>query len=242
MRASILRRTSLICWLVAVLLPLVACIEVSQRADPAPALPTERYLPQPPARDVEFCQHMGVHHEQAVRMTGLVQGRGTPAVQALATTIELAQTQEIGVMRGWLQLWGAPQLPAAAPGSDQGHNGHQRHGTPTMHVEQVMPGMATETQLARLPNLRGPQFDELFLRLMIRHHRGGISMAQELLGQGGGGLQAVEQIAQLMIWDQMLEIGQMNRLLLGHGLSPSDSASPSAGTATRESPKHQLYN
>ena len=41
-----------------------------------------------------------------------------------------------------------------------------------------MPGMATEDELANLRALSGTAFDVEFLRLMIRHHQGGLDMAQ----------------------------------------------------------------
>ena len=40
-----------------------------------------------------------------------------------------------------------------------------------------MPGMATEEELAGLRELSGTAFDVEFLRLMIRHHQGGLDMA-----------------------------------------------------------------
>ena len=42
----------------------------------------------------------------------------------------------------------------------------------------VMPGMATEAELAQLRSLSGTAFDVMFLQLMIRHHQGGLEMAQ----------------------------------------------------------------
>ena len=41
-----------------------------------------------------------------------------------------------------------------------------------------MPGMATEEELAELRGLTGTAFDVEFLRLMIRHHQGGLEMAE----------------------------------------------------------------
>lgn len=40
-----------------------------------------------------------------------------------------------------------------------------------------MPGLATNRQLARLAAAKGKAFDRLFLILMLRHHEGGIEMA-----------------------------------------------------------------
>ena len=47
-----------------------------------------------------------------------------------------------------------------------------------------MPGMATEDELANLRSLQGTAFDVEFLRLMIRHHQGGLEMAQYAAAHG----------------------------------------------------------
>jgi hypothetical protein len=43
---------------------------------------------------------------------------------------------------------------------------------------RLMPGMATEEELANLRSLQGTAFDVEFLRLMIAHHQGGLEMAE----------------------------------------------------------------
>ena len=42
----------------------------------------------------------------------------------------------------------------------------------------LMPGMATPAQMTKLQTLHGSALDIFFLQLMIRHHQGGIEMAQ----------------------------------------------------------------
>ena len=44
--------------------------------------------------------------------------------------------------------------------------------------------MATAAQLAQLRAARGEKFDALFLKLMIAHHQGAVSMATDLLSEG----------------------------------------------------------
>ena len=41
-----------------------------------------------------------------------------------------------------------------------------------------MPGMATDSEIAKLQGLTGTESDIYFLQLMIRHHQGGVPMMQ----------------------------------------------------------------
>src|SRR3712207_9186137 len=80
-------------------------------------------------------------------------------------------------MQGWLALWGLPPTGGdtmAWMASDGGHTGHD----PSAAHGGLMPGMATESELARLRSLSGTAFDVEFLRLMTRHHQGGFGMAE----------------------------------------------------------------
>ena len=44
----------------------------------------------------------------------------------------------------------------------------------------LMPGMLTEAQMKQLDAARGKEFDRLFLTFMIQHHRGAVSMVNDL--------------------------------------------------------------
>jgi uncharacterized protein (DUF305 family) len=70
-----------------------------------------------------------------------------------------------------------------------------------------MPGMATERQLDGLRAARGEDFDALFLRLMITHHQGAVTMAAEVLSEGNNVL--VEEMASDVIAQQTSEINRM---------------------------------
>ncbi|WP_406723840.1 DUF305 domain-containing protein [Streptomyces sp. GD-15H] len=68
--------------------------------------------------DVTFAQMMTPHHEQALEMAKLADGRASDAeVKALAGEIEKAQDPEIQTMKSWLKTWGKPsRLRRACPG------------------------------------------------------------------------------------------------------------------------------
>lgn len=112
--------------------------------------------------DVAFATNMIPHHRQAVEMAQLAQGRTKNAkVLDLAGAIEAAQDPEIELMSGWLTAWGAP-VP-----EDMG--GHDMSGS--------MPGMMDMSDMEALKSASGAEFDEMFLKMMIEHHRGAVEMA-----------------------------------------------------------------
>jgi uncharacterized protein (DUF305 family) len=155
--------------------------------------------------DVDFMQGMIAHHAQAIVMTGLVAGRSSrPDVQLLARRIDISQAEEIEIMQRWLAERGEE-----VPGTDDPHahhGGHHGH-------ENLMPGMLSEEELARLAASRGPEFDRLFLEYMIRHHEGALVMVQELFAAGGGQDSEMFQFASHVDGDQRIEIARMHRML-----------------------------
>jgi uncharacterized protein (DUF305 family) len=154
--------------------------------------------PHTPA-DTRFMQRMIPHHEQALRMTALVAGRGAGAdVTRLATRIEVSQRDEITQMRRWLT-----DRAEAAPPPATGHAGHGAS----------MPGMLTDAQFAQLERSRGVEFDRAFLRFMIQHHEGALVMVRELYAQGGGVEPASDRFAREVNADQTIEIGRMRAML-----------------------------
>ncbi|MDT9687490.1 DUF305 domain-containing protein [Streptomyces sp. P9(2023)] len=162
--------------------------EPAKRISPAEA---SKLLPddKPNAADFGYAQMMIVHHRQALTMTALVPDRaGSAQITKLADRISAAQKPEIGALEGWLKSNGGPREQS---GSDH----------------RTMPGMATEAQLAQLRAAKGKAFDELFLKLMITHHGGAVTMAAEVLGNGNNVL--VEEMANDVIAQQTAEINRM---------------------------------
>nr|WP_306327844.1 DUF305 domain-containing protein [Streptomyces venezuelae] len=165
--------------------------EPAKRISPEEAA---RLLPDesPNSADFTYVQMMVVHHRQALTMTALAPERAaSPQVRKVAERIAAAQKPEIDAMEGWLKNNGGPREQA----------GHDHHS---------MPGMATEAQLKELGDAKGTAFDELFLKLMVTHHEGAVTMAAEVLSQGNNVL--VEEMANDVIAQQTAEIGRMRRL------------------------------
>ncbi|TWF91834.1 DUF305 domain-containing protein [Streptomyces brevispora] len=146
----------------------------------------------PNSADVRYVRLMIQHHAQALVLTQLVPSRsGSAAVKRIAERITAAQQPEIGAMRGWLSRHGRPEQ---ADGHDHG----------------AMPGMATAGQLKQLRAAKGTAFDQLFLKRMITHHQGAVTMATAVLSEGNN--VQVEEMADDVIAQQTAEIGRMRAL------------------------------
>ncbi|WP_406264565.1 DUF305 domain-containing protein [Streptomyces sp. NBC_00191] len=151
----------------------------------------------PNSADVSYAQMMITHHGQALQMTALAPERaGSTQVKRLAERIAAAQKPEMAAMAGWLKT----------NGGDKGTGGPGGHD----HSHAAMPGMATAAQLAQLRAAKGTAFDELFLKLMITHHQGALTMATDVLSDGNNVL--IEEMANDVIAQQTSEINRMRSI------------------------------
>jgi uncharacterized protein (DUF305 family) len=82
-------------------------------------------------------------------------------------------------------------------------------GDPTPLEE--MPGLATDEQLKQLQQSRGAAADELFARLMIAHHKGGVHMAEHAAMHGES--DEVRLMAEAMVKAQTGEIADFEQQL-----------------------------
>ncbi|MBG0813333.1 DUF305 domain-containing protein [Planomonospora sp. ID82291] len=154
-------------------------------AEAATLVPT----PTANAADVKYVQDMIVHHRQALDMAHLAPSRARSArLKGLASRIADSQGPEIQFMTSWLQQQGQ-RVP--------GH--HAGHGD--------MPGMAAPEQMEALKAASGADFDRLFLDLMVAHHRGAITMSEQVLG--GGSHIKIEELANEVSVTQGAEIRRM---------------------------------
>jgi uncharacterized protein (DUF305 family) len=153
--------------------------------------------------DVEFMQGMIHHHAQALSMTALVADRsGGNGIPLLAQRMEISQEGEIELMQKWLEVRGKP-APVL----------HREHGEAHGAGDRQMPGMLTAEQMDELESAEGLAFDRLFLRSMIQHHRGALTMVRELYGAQGGAESEVDAFARHVHADQEIEIARMQQLL-----------------------------
>ncbi|WP_405783236.1 DUF305 domain-containing protein [Streptomyces sp. NBC_00859] len=152
--------------------------------------------------DVAFAQMMIPHHEQAVSMAELADGRASDReIKSLAADIEKAQGPEINTMRGWLRSWGkspSPSMDHGMPGMDHGG-------------ETAMPGMMSGKAMAGLKAAKGEDFDRRFAELMIGHHEGAVTMAGD--ERKNGRSPAARKLAGAVVRTQQAEIGTMHKIL-----------------------------
>lgn len=152
--------------------------------------------------DVKFMQDMIPHHHQALEMAELVKDRSnTPEINDVAGRITVSQQDEISFMQQWLRERGE-RVPSP--------NDHD-----AMHTSHRMAGMATPEQMAELAKKEGTDFDRMFLRLMITHHEGAVTMVEELLEQPGSAYDPILfEFTTDVTNDQSVEIERMNALLV----------------------------
>ncbi len=159
------------------------------------------------AADIHFMGGMIGHHAQAIVMSQWAPSHGaSPTIRTLAERIINAQQDEIASMRRWLTDRHQPVPAAGSHGMMMKMDG--------MEHEMLMPGMLTESQLKQLDEARGKEFDRLFLTFMIQHHRGAVTMVQQLFDTNGAAQDVtVYKIASDIHADQTTEIDRMQKML-----------------------------
>jgi uncharacterized protein (DUF305 family) len=111
--------------------------------------------------DVAFASEMIPHHLQALQLVRMVEARHVdPDLSALAAQIRSTQAVEVQSMTTWLGDWNRP-VPSGEPSAGTGR-----------------PGAVTAADLAAVEAASGREFEDRWLRLMIRHHEDAIAMAR----------------------------------------------------------------
>ncbi len=167
-------------------------------------------------------QDMIGHHAQAVEMVALIADRtARDEMRLLGKRIALSQSDEIALMRQWLEARGQ-----AAPSE------HAHH----LPGAKLMPGMLSADQMERLAASKGAEFDRLFLEGMITHHSGALTMVRELLATPGAG-QDVELFSFTadVDADQRMEIDRMSAMLamFAQGQGPTAPATKEPSGSAR---------
>jgi uncharacterized protein (DUF305 family) len=195
---------------VALTILLAACGQGDPAAGPGgEAVQTEATEEQPPEgaadeqaagapdeADIEFVQGMVPHHEGAIEMSELVEGRtDRQELIDLADEIIAVQDAEISMLRGMLDRMGADEMA-------MDEMGDMDHGDM---------GMMDDAAMEELRELEAEQFDRRFLEAMIVHHEGAIDMAERVLAAGQD--TEVAGLAEAVIAAQEAEIEQMRTWL-----------------------------
>jgi uncharacterized protein (DUF305 family) len=200
-RAGVLVRLAVPVVAVAVLV-VVAVVAYGRGSDSVP-VPDRTRLPAQPA-DVGFASDMWEHHQQALQMVLLVLGRDTSSeVRTLATEMVTDQQRESGQLMQFLADRGV-DLPTDPERTVMGWM-----DDPVPRSQ--MPGLASQDQMTALTNAQGADFERQFLELMVKHHEGGVHMAQA--AQQRAESQQIRDLAARMALVQQREITEMQQLL-----------------------------
>jgi uncharacterized protein (DUF305 family) len=164
--------------------------------------------------DAGFAWDMSTHHLQAVTMAGYTRDHTSDSsIRLLAYDIETSQLNQVGELGGWLEAWGLPVSNPNSPMAWMAGSGHD-------HVQSngLMPGMASPDEVNKLQSMTGKALDIYFLQLMLRHHQGGLPMAQWAAMHASTAY--ARNAAQKTADSQSGEIVLMEQLLRERGASP----------------------
>ncbi|WP_328465799.1 DUF305 domain-containing protein [Actinoplanes sp. NBC_00393] len=158
-----------------------------------------------------FARDMSTHHSQAVELGMLAHARSPQTkLGVLGGDIALTQHGQIGTMQAWLREWGLQPTGEQPAMAWMSHTPHSSSG--------LMPGMASREELDRLRAASGRDFEVLWAQLMLRHHLGGIEMAEAALQRCDD--EDVRWLAGAMKAGQQSEINALEDVLNGHGAKP----------------------
>jgi len=167
--------------------------------------------------DVHFMTGMIGHHAQALLMCGFApENDASLNMQTLCERIISSQQDEINLMQAWLRDRDL-EVPEV----------HIADGVLMIHGPEHamhMPGMLSPEQVEELSQARGPDFDRLFLLYMIQHHKGAVTMVDDLFATDGAaqGDDLIFRLASDIQADQTSEIERMELMLEAMGSSGSN--------------------
>jgi uncharacterized protein (DUF305 family) len=121
-----------------------------------------------PSIDQTFMRHMSSHHDQGVLLASIAAERaGDPHLRALSMLMVASQRGEARILAHWWASWFEQSMQICSA-----------------EERASMPGLLDPADIARLRSLGGPAFDQLFVELMTRHHKGAVAMANSELRDG----------------------------------------------------------
>jgi uncharacterized protein (DUF305 family) len=160
--------------------------------------------------DEGFLTDMTDHHQGAINLGfAYLHNENDLTIGNMARNIVTDQSQEIGIMNSLLTDAGDPATIGDGLAMDW-------MGEPVPSGE--MPGLATQAEFDELRAASGLTADDLFTRLMIRHHAAGVTMAEYAAAQGDN--ERARRFARGVAHVQRGEITDMNLRRAALGLEP----------------------
>lgn len=156
-------------------------------------------------QDLMFSVMMIPHHQQAIDLSELAISKSdSEQIRVLSEQIIAGQGPEIILMQRWLDESNEFDGMSNMMQSEAlNQNGSMRSGM------NGMGGMASEADIELLATLSSPNFDALFLDLMIEHHLGAIDMVQMIENSNNP---EVQNLAGEIIRVQTEEINLMQQI------------------------------
>lgn len=149
--------------------------------------------------DLRFIDAMTVHHQGAVAMAKEAQQKSQrPELRQLVENIVQDQTKEITQMKQWREAW-------YSDAGDKPMAYHAQMGHMMEMSSDQMKGMMMSDDLGAAD----AEFDLRFIKAMIAHHEGALTMAEDALSKSKR--PEVKQLAQAIATSQQAEIGQMKQ-------------------------------
>jgi uncharacterized protein (DUF305 family) len=180
---------------IATLVLLALACSKEHHQDATATVATETAAPvQAPAApyDLQFIDTMSKHHQAAVDMAKMAQGKITnKSLKALVAKIPGDQQKEIDQMKAWRDQWYSGAPPAE---------------------NMQMPGMSASMNMdmSHMQTMKpGKDYDLMFIDMMIPHHEGAVTMSQEALAKAEH--PEIKTLAQQIITAQTKEIDDMKR-------------------------------
>jgi len=153
--------------------------------------------------DIGFLQDMREHHENAVAISfvflDLPETQGS--LRTVARSVVLGQGIDIGRMIQMLREMGQAE-------ANMGDTSMTWMGMSA--AVGSMPGIATPSQLDLLASSIGPEANQLFVELMVEHHRGALEMAEFALTRAA--MPEVRGLAASIVQAQQGEIAELRKL------------------------------
>ncbi|MER7008617.1 DUF305 domain-containing protein [Dactylosporangium sp. NPDC000555] len=178
-------------------------------------IPTLR-APGDDSIDAGFARDMSVHHAQAVEMGMFAYRLGsTDDIRNLGYDIAASQQWQIGQMQTWLTHWNL------SPTSSNRAMAWMPSGMNTLQPDGRMPGMASDDDLKKLKSSTGKDFDIVWCQLMLRHHLGGVHMAE--VAAKNAKTEEVRDSAERMRVSQTYDISALTDKLKDLGAQPLSS-------------------
>ena len=165
-------------WLIIVglalglIITLMGGYAIGRANSPAAAPAAKAATPGDSSAEAGFARDMSTHHAQAVEMGMIAAKNATnPDVRTLGEDIALTQQGQVGMMQAWLREWGL------LPTGEQPRMTWMPDGAAAVK-DGLMPGMASQAEMDALRAAKGKDVDTLFLKMIMKHHLGGIHMVE----------------------------------------------------------------